>query len=83
MFLVVDELIRQITLDSPDRGLMFLRIRDEIRMTMAAYETLFERGVAYGTRNALTFEQQKEGTSEKVLWRTSARFFALLKVYSG
>ncbi|GAV02114.1 hypothetical protein RvY_12716-2 [Ramazzottius varieornatus] len=61
-----DELIRQITLDSPDRGLMFLRIRDEIRMTMAAYETLFERGVAYGSRNALTFEQQKEGTSEKV-----------------
>ena len=45
---------------------MFLRIRDEIRMTMAAYETLFERGVAYGTRNALTFEQVKEGSAEKV-----------------
>ncbi|XP_055351140.1 axonemal dynein light intermediate polypeptide 1-like [Paramacrobiotus metropolitanus] len=61
-----DELIREITLESPERGLMFLRIRDEIRMTMAAYETLFERGVAYGVRNALMFEEGKGDTEEQV-----------------
>ena len=35
-----DELIRQITLDLPERGLLLLRIRDEIRMTLDAYRTL-------------------------------------------
>ncbi|OWA54912.1 33 kDa inner dynein arm light chain, axonemal [Hypsibius exemplaris] len=54
------------TFDSPDRGLMFLRIRDEIRMTMAAYETLFDRGLAYGNRNALTYEQEKQGSEDQI-----------------
>ncbi|KAF4677168.1 hypothetical protein FOL47_003010 [Perkinsus chesapeaki] len=35
-----DELIRQVTLDCPERGLLLLRIRNEIRMTIAAYQTL-------------------------------------------
>ena len=32
-----DEIIRQVTLAEPERGLLLVRIRDEIRMTIAAY----------------------------------------------
>ena len=32
-----DEIIRQVTLNLPERGLLLLRIRDEIKMTIAAY----------------------------------------------
>merc|ERR1712098_84385 len=35
-----DELIRQVTLNCPERGLLLLRVRDEIKMTIAAYQTL-------------------------------------------
>ncbi len=37
-----DELIRQVTLESPERGLLLLRVRDEIRMTLDAYKTLYD-----------------------------------------
>jgi len=36
-----DEIIRQVTLSEPERGLLLLRVRDEIRMTIAAYQTLY------------------------------------------
>jgi hypothetical protein len=37
-----DELIRQVTINCAERGLLLLRVRDEIRMTIAAYQTLYE-----------------------------------------
>ena len=37
-----DELIRQVTIESPERGLLLLRVRDEIRMTLDAYKTLYD-----------------------------------------
>lgn len=36
-----------------------LRVRDEIRMTIAAYQTLYESSVAFGMRKALQAEQGK------------------------
>ena len=40
--LFLDELIRQVTINCAERGLLLLRVRDEIRMTIAAYQTLYE-----------------------------------------
>ena len=40
--LSTDELIRQVTINCAERGLLLLRVRDEIRMTIAAYQTLYE-----------------------------------------
>lgn len=54
-----DELIRQITINCAERGLLLLRVRDETRMTIAAYETLYESSIAYGIRKALMAEQKK------------------------
>merc|ERR1711918_80053 len=51
-----DELIRQVTLDGPERGLL-LRVRDEIKMTIDAYKTLYDSSVTFGIRKQLQAEQ--------------------------
>lgn len=56
---VLDELIRQVTINCAERGLLLLRVRDEIRMTIAAYQTLYESSIAFGMRKALMAEQKK------------------------
>lgn len=61
-----DELIRQVTLSCGERGLLLLRVRNEIRMTLAAYQTLYESSVAFGMRKALQAEQGKEETEKKI-----------------
>ena len=42
IMLPIDELIRQVTINCAERGILLLRVRDEIRMTIAAYQTLYE-----------------------------------------
>lgn len=54
-----DELIRQVTINCAERGLLLLRVRDELRMTLAAYQTLYESSLAFGMRKALITEQGK------------------------
>ncbi len=53
----MDELIRQVTLDGPERGLLLMRTRDEIRMTIDAYKTLFSNSVTFGIKKQLRAEQ--------------------------
>lgn len=55
-----DEVIRQVTINCAERGLLLLRIRDELRMTLSAYQTLYESSCAFGMRKALQAEQGKE-----------------------
>ncbi|XP_053488937.1 axonemal dynein light intermediate polypeptide 1 [Ictalurus furcatus] len=61
-----DELIRQVTINCAERGVLLLRVRDEIRMTIAAYQTLYESSVAFGMRKALQAEQEKSDTEKKI-----------------
>lgn len=61
-----DELIRQVTINCAERGLLLLRVRDEIRMTIAAYQTLYESSVAFGMRKALQAEQGKADMEKKI-----------------
>ncbi|XP_023676988.2 axonemal dynein light intermediate polypeptide 1 [Paramormyrops kingsleyae] len=61
-----DELIRQVTINCAERGLLLLRVRDEIRMTLAAYQTLYESSVAFGMRKALQTEQGKSDMEKKI-----------------
>ena len=63
---MTDELIRQVTINCAERGLLLLRVRDEIRMTIAAYQTLYESSVAFGMRKALQAEQGKADMERKV-----------------
>ena len=61
-----DELIRQVTINCAERGLLLLRMRDEMRMTISAYQTLYESAVAFGMRKALQAEQGRAEMVEKI-----------------
>eukprot|EP01006_Ploeotia_vitrea_P001335 TRINITY_DN104639_c0_g1_i1.p2 TRINITY_DN104639_c0_g1~~TRINITY_DN104639_c0_g1_i1.p2 ORF type:complete len:240 (+),score=128.38 TRINITY_DN104639_c0_g1_i1:24-722(+) len=52
-----DELIRQVTTERPERGLLLLRTRDEIKMTINAYKTLFDSSTTFGMRKTMQAEQ--------------------------
>merc|ERR1711988_1385153 len=61
-----DELIREVTITCAERGLLLLRVRDEIRMTIAAYQTLYESSIAFGMRKALQSEQGKADMEARI-----------------
>ncbi|XP_013101756.1 putative inner dynein arm light chain, axonemal [Stomoxys calcitrans] len=61
-----DEIIRQVTINCSERGLLLLRIRDEIAMSMEAYETLYCSSVAFGMRKALQAHEEKEMLRDRV-----------------
>ena len=54
-----DEIIRQVTIDSPERGLLLLRVRDEIKMTIGSYQTLYESAILFGIRKQLQADNEK------------------------
>lgn len=54
-----DEIIRQVTINCAERGFLLVRVRDEIKMTIQAYQTLYESSIAYGMRKALQAEQAR------------------------
>lgn len=45
---------------------MLLRVRDEIQMTIAAYQALYDSSVAFGMRKALQIEQSKADLEKRV-----------------
>lgn len=45
-----DEIIRQVLINSPERGLMLTRVRDERKMTIAAHHSLYQDSVAFGNK---------------------------------
>ena len=51
-----DELIRHVALDGPERGLLLMRVRDEIRMTVDAYKTLYGSSVNFGIKKQIKAE---------------------------
>jgi len=61
-----DEIIRHVAINCAERGQLLLRVRDEIRMTMDAYRTLYESAIAWGMRKALESEQGKSDLEKKI-----------------
>ncbi|XP_055019695.1 axonemal dynein light intermediate polypeptide 1 [Boleophthalmus pectinirostris] len=61
-----DELIRQVTINCAERGQLLLRVRDEIKTTIAAYQTIYESSVAFGMRKALQSELGKSDREKKI-----------------
>ena len=60
-----DEIIRQVTIECPERGLLLLRVRDEIKMTIASYQTLYESAILFGIRKQLQAEEGKKELKKK------------------
>ena len=48
------------------RGVLLLNVRDEVRLTIAAYQTLYESSIAFGMRKALMAEQRKAELEAKI-----------------
>ena len=46
--------------------MLLLRVRDELRMTIQAYQTLYESSIAYGMRKSLQAEQWRAETDAAV-----------------
>ena len=61
-----DEIIRQVTIDCPERGLLLLRVRDEIKMTIASYQILYESAILYGIRKQLQSESERDEIKKKL-----------------
>lgn len=61
-----DELIRQITLNCLERGILLKRIKKEIKMTISSYQTLYESSIAYGIRTLLISEENKKQYEEQI-----------------
>lgn len=61
-----DEIIRQVTISEPERGLLLLRVRDEIKMTISAYQTLYQSAVTFGMRKQLQAEHGKAELENKI-----------------
>jgi len=61
-----DELIRQVTINCLERGILLMRIKKDIEMTVGSYQTLYESSIAYGIRTSLLAEEEKNKMSEKI-----------------
>ena len=55
-----DEIIRQVTIECPERGLLLVKVRDEIKMSIASYQTLYESDILFGIRKQIQTEAGKE-----------------------
>lgn len=45
-----DELIRQISINCSHRGLILIRIKNEMKMTIDTYKNLYESSISFGMR---------------------------------
>jgi len=54
---VFDELIRQVTVNCPERGLLLLRVRDDFRTTVASHKALYENGINFALRKAAVADE--------------------------
>ena len=61
-----DEIIRQVTIDCPERGLLLMRVRDELKMTIAAYQTLYKSAVAFGTKKQIEALEGKDALNATI-----------------
>lgn len=51
--LCVDELIRHITVNCAERGLILIHVRDDIRQLLGHFERIYFSAIAYGIRKKL------------------------------
>lgn len=54
--LSTETILRETACECPERGLLLLRTRDELRLTIEAYQTLYHNSIAYGRKKAVQAE---------------------------
>ena len=61
-----DELIRQVTINCLERGILMMLVKQQSAMTMKAYKDLYQSSIAYGIRNGLIAEEEKKKLKTKI-----------------
>lgn len=61
-----DELIRQVTINCLERGILMMRIKKESEMSIKAYQNLYQSAIAYGIRSWLIVEEEKRKMTEQI-----------------
>eukprot|EP00331_Platyophrya_macrostoma_P028424 CAMPEP_0176440380 /NCGR_PEP_ID=MMETSP0127-20121128/20535_1 /TAXON_ID=938130 /ORGANISM="Platyophrya macrostoma, Strain WH" /LENGTH=189 /DNA_ID=CAMNT_0017824891 /DNA_START=163 /DNA_END=732 /DNA_ORIENTATION=+ len=61
-----DEIIRQVTIEMPERGILLMRVRDELKMTIDAYQTLYQSSVTFNMRKELHAAIGKPDLEKKI-----------------
>ena len=61
-----DELIRQVTLNQPERGLLLLRVRNDITKTREAYMTLYNSAITFAMRKQQLAEHGKADLEKEI-----------------
>ena len=61
-----DELIRQVTINCLERGILLMRIKKELVMTVETYQNLYESALAYGIRVLLLAEDDKKTLQKEI-----------------
>ena len=59
------ELIREVAIDSHERASLLIQVKEELDLTIAAYEELYESAAAFGIRKAVHEEQDKNALCEQ------------------
>ena len=60
------ELIRQITINCLERGILLMRIKNETAMTINTYKILYESCISYGMRTFISAEKEKTANTKKI-----------------
>jgi dynein light intermediate chain len=60
------ELIRQITINCLERGILLMRIKNETAMTINTYKILYESCISYGMRTFISAEKEKNINRKKI-----------------
>ncbi|OHT12552.1 28 kDa inner dynein arm light chain, axonemal [Tritrichomonas foetus] len=60
-----DEIIRQVAIDCSPRGLLLLKLRDELNMTINCYRSLYESALEWGVRKTSIEGDFKSKTKEE------------------
>ena len=61
-----DELIRQVTINCCHRGIILVKIRDELKTTLGAYQKLYSSCIAFGLRSAVDGLVKKDSMQEEI-----------------
>uniref|UniRef100_A0A0A9YXF9 33 kDa inner dynein arm light chain, axonemal n=2 Tax=Lygus hesperus TaxID=30085 RepID=A0A0A9YXF9_LYGHE len=62
---LLDEMIRQEMIIMPERGLLLMTVKDELKMSLMAYEALYEQGLNYGMQKRLEAENMLSDLKEE------------------
>ncbi|CAD8103125.1 unnamed protein product [Paramecium sonneborni] len=62
-----DEIIRQVTIDCQERGVILARVRDDLNKTIAAYKTLYEGSMPFSLQKQLNAEEGLNKLEQQII----------------